>query len=83
MALVKTFWLVVERTGDDLRQRSVIPIANPDHRCIVDNVVMNSLLASPVVVAPGDTVKIKGLAHGEHKFQCCIHPWMRAVVDVE
>jgi plastocyanin len=39
--------------------------------------------SSPVVVAPGDTVKIKGLAPGEHKFQCCIHPWMRAVVDVE
>ena len=40
-------------------------------------------LASPVVVAPGNTVQIKGLSAGEHKFQCCIHPWMRAVVDVE
>jgi len=40
-------------------------------------------LASPEVVAPGDTVKITGLSPGVHKFQCCIHPWMRAVVDVE
>jgi hypothetical protein len=40
-------------------------------------------LASPVVVAPGNTVQIKGLSPGVHKFQCCIHPWMRAVVDVE
>jgi plastocyanin len=39
--------------------------------------------ASPVVVAPGKTVRIKGLSPGVHKFQCCIHPWMRAVVDVE
>jgi plastocyanin len=40
-------------------------------------------LASPGSVAPGNTVQIKGLSPGVHKFQCCIHPWMRAVVDVE
>jgi len=40
-------------------------------------------LGTPEVVAPGGTVQIKGLSPGEHKFQCCIHPWMRAVVDVE
>jgi len=40
-------------------------------------------LASPTVVAAGDTIQIKGLSPGVHKFQCCIHPWMRAVVDVE
>jgi plastocyanin len=34
-------------------------------------------------VSPGVTTQIKGLAPGVHKFQCCIHPWMRAVVDVE
>jgi plastocyanin len=34
------------------------------------------------VVAPGDTIAIK-LPPGVHNFQCCIHPWMRAVVDVE
>jgi hypothetical protein len=28
-------------------------------------------------------IQIKGLSPGVHKFQCCIHPWMRAVVDVE
>lgn len=39
--------------------------------------------ASPVTVAPGNTVQMKGLSPGVHKFQCCIHPWMRAVVDVE
>jgi len=40
-------------------------------------------LGTPEVVAPGGTVQIKGLSPGVHKFQCCIHPWMRAVVDVE
>ena len=35
------------------------------------------------VVPPGKTVQIKGLSPGVHKFQCCIHPWMRAVVDVQ
>jgi plastocyanin len=34
-------------------------------------------------LAPGATARINGLAPGVHKFQCCIHPWMRAVVDVE
>jgi plastocyanin len=46
-------------------------------------VAAGACLASPVVVAAGDTVQIKGLSPGAHKFQCCIHPWMRAVVDVE
>jgi len=34
------------------------------------------------VLAPGDTVGIK-LSKGAHNFMCCIHPWMRAVIDVE
>jgi hypothetical protein len=33
-------------------------------------------------VAPGDRVVIAGLAAGSHRFQCCLHPWMRAVVEV-
>jgi plastocyanin len=40
-------------------------------------------LSSPPVVGPGGTIQIKALPPGVHKFQCCIHPWMRAVVDVE
>lgn len=41
--------------------------------------------------APGTTVPLPagarddlhGLAAGLHKFQCCIHPWMRATIRVE
>lgn len=34
-------------------------------------------------VAPGDRVVVSGLAVGSHRFQCCLHPWMRAVVEVK
>ena len=40
-------------------------------------------LAGATIVAPGGTIGINQLSPGVHKFQCCIHPWMRAVVDVE
>jgi plastocyanin len=26
---------------------------------------------------------VEGLAPGDHRFQCCIHPWMRALVTVQ
>jgi len=39
--------------------------------------------ANLAVVAQGATVRVGGLTPGVHKFECCIHPWMRAVVDVE
>jgi hypothetical protein len=29
---------------------------------------------------PGERLRIEGLSPGTHLFQCCIHPWMRAVV---
>jgi plastocyanin len=38
--------------------------------------------AALAVLGPGDTVSIK-LSPGLHNFECCIHPWMRAVIDVE
>ena len=31
---------------------------------------------------PGTTIEIDGLAVGTHKFQCCIHSWMRAAIKV-
>jgi plastocyanin len=32
---------------------------------------------------PGDDAEVGGLAPGNHRFQCCIHPWMRALIKVE
>lgn len=31
----------------------------------------------------GSTVQLTDLAPGEHRFQCCIHPWMRVKVEVK
>ena len=39
--------------------------------------------ASATTLAPGDTAEIRGLSAGDHLFQCCIHPWMRALIKVE
>jgi len=39
--------------------------------------------ASAPVIGPGGRVNISGLSEGLHKFQCCLHPWMRTVVSVE
>ncbi|MEX2153314.1 MAG: hypothetical protein WD825_08235 [Gemmatimonadaceae bacterium] len=30
----------------------------------------------------GDNMQVSGLAPGSHRFQCCIHPWMRALIEV-
>ena len=32
---------------------------------------------------PGAGVTLRGFTPGNHKFQCCIHPWMRAIVKVK
>jgi plastocyanin len=31
----------------------------------------------------GSQLQISNLAPGEHKFECCIHPWMRMKVEVK
>jgi plastocyanin len=36
----------------------------------------------PYQVAPGDKLKLKATTEGIQRFQCCIHPWMRATVRV-
>ena len=36
-----------------------------------------------VNIAPGERVVLQGLTEGDHLYQCCIHPWMRALVKVE
>ena len=46
------------------------------------------LLSAPecpasVNIPPGGRVTVTGLSAGNHKFQCCIHPWMRAIVKVK
>jgi plastocyanin len=33
-------------------------------------------------VVPGDSLTVRGLDRGTHKFQCFIHPWMQTTVTV-
>jgi hypothetical protein len=37
----------------------------------------------PVTILPGDRSVVSELGVGNHKFQCCFHPWMRALVKVQ
>jgi plastocyanin len=39
--------------------------------------------ASATVIAPGDKVELRGLSPGDHRFQCCIHSWMHALIKVQ
>jgi hypothetical protein len=34
-------------------------------------------MLSPIDYSPN------GLAEGNHRFQCCVHPWMRALTKVQ
>lgn len=34
-------------------------------------------------IAPGGSVRLNGLKAGNHRFICCLHPWMRALVKVK
>jgi plastocyanin len=36
-----------------------------------------------VDIPPGGRMSVSGLATGNHRFQCCIHPWMRALIKVK
>jgi plastocyanin len=39
--------------------------------------------ATPVELGPGDSAKLEGLTVGNHRFICCFHPWMRALIKVK
>ena len=34
-------------------------------------------------IPAGTSAQVSGLSVGNHRFQCCIHPWMRAIVKVK
>jgi plastocyanin len=36
-----------------------------------------------VDILPGGRMQLSGLTVGNHRFQCCIHPWMRALIKVK
>src|SRR3979411_381453 len=34
-------------------------------------------------ILQGSHIEVTGLSKGEHRFECCIHPWMRVTVHVK
>lgn len=36
----------------------------------------------PSLVAPGGRLELTNLPAGNHRYQCCFHPWMRALIKV-
>jgi hypothetical protein len=38
--------------------------------------------AAAPIIPPGGSIQIKNLNNGTHYFQCCIHPWMHAIIQV-
>jgi plastocyanin len=48
-----------------------------------EGLVMAPECPASVDIAPGGSTRISGLAVGNHRFMCCIHPWMRALVKVQ
>ena len=50
-----------------------IPPLTPAPECVSPGVVD---------LQAGDTDVVEGLAAGDHRYQCCIHPWMRTLVKV-
>jgi plastocyanin len=45
--------------------------------------IMAPECATATVIPPGGEVVVQNLSEGDHRFQCCIHPWMRAYIQVE
>jgi plastocyanin len=39
--------------------------------------------ANLLELTPGESAKLEALGVGNHRFICCFHPWMRALVKVE
>lgn len=43
----------------------------------------SSVAVARTRILQGSQIEVTGLSRGEHRFQCCIHPWMHVTVDVK
>ena len=43
----------------------------------------SSVAVARTRILQGSQLQVAGLSKGEHRFQCCIHPWMRSTVVVK
>jgi hypothetical protein len=42
-----------------------------------------STTSPPQIVPPGERIAISSLEVGNHRFMCCLHPWMRTLIKVK
>jgi hypothetical protein len=42
-----------------------------------------STSSPPELVPPGGRIALSGLEVGNHRFMCCLHPWMRTLIKVK
>lgn len=78
---IHTFTEVAEFGGGFL-----LPLNNPSNAPAVPECaggyVNNAELASTRLIQ-GSSLLVSGLKKGLHRFQCCVHPWMRLEVEVK
>jgi plastocyanin len=43
----------------------------------------SNLAVARTRILQGSEIKVADLSRGKHRFQCCIHPWMRVEVEVK
>jgi plastocyanin len=43
----------------------------------------SNLAVAKTRILQGSTIQIADLPKGKHRFQCCVHPWMRTQVEVK
>ena len=61
-----------------------VPPLNTSQEGIPPLTQASECLAPGVIDLPGGTkTVIEGLPPGDHRFQCCIHPWMRTLIKVK
>jgi plastocyanin len=43
----------------------------------------SNLAVAKTRILQGSHIEVTGLSKGSHRFECCIHPWMRVTVEVK
>ena len=84
--VTETFPRPVPRTGKEEFFRSLfIPQLNAPGEDAVPECAggFSKVAVAKTRILQGSSVHITDLSKGEHRFQCCIHPWMRVKVEVK
>jgi plastocyanin len=70
------------------RQHTFTEVANFGGGKVPNPALNKGLITAPECpgskdIPPGGSATVMGLSVGNHRFQCCIHPWMRALINVK